>query len=696
MFNLNYCYQINELEYKGEYPEKSIDSNFFFIKGPNDAGKTTALEMLTLCFLGAADENIEFEKRNRIIKRFIETDNPYNIDIKITSNANTILVRKEKCGLSDNFSFIYNDDEKNMDFIKDNYQVIYLSPDSPEKRIREALNTVVQKVNSRIDTIQRKNSDIYDAIKDIERYNNAITNQKYINEQINILKHDNDQYQCKITENEAELEKYQKADEYIKYRFFLQKKVSLESDLKEIQKNLEIIDRSKQTKSEQDLKKYDKNDKEFRELKNKLYAYIKDNIQSNKQFKEIMTEQNIVIFDDIKNTLIKIKNIKEVNKPSDFNYKKQLESINIHIDYESKKYVSENKHNIEEMKFVTELLTLLRNYRVKIDKLPGTDYSIELLIQDLEKKKRDIDEKCKIEQYPKLKKDIENIIDSLSYLENLVKETPIPSKQTINSYSDLSQEESRIRDEIRDIYKKINTIDESKFTEEIKEIATRYGDTLITEINNIRISIDAGRGKIEGNKNKINAYLSGLESINTGNITSYKLDLDELKNLYDMIDQIINKLKDFQIFLSSLSNSNKDIILDENNDNYNRLLGKYFANIIKYVYYNNMQFELGWIDLHRGQYITKKEELHIDFFDMGGGHSGANAILHRLKIADRKKKKIVLIDESSEMTCATRAPIIEEIKSQIRSGDIILGLIVLPDDGQKSVYYEPICDDING
>ena len=118
-------------------------------------------------------------------------------------------------------------------------------------------------------------------------------------------------------------------------------------------------------------------------------------------------------------------------------------------------------------------------------------------------------------------------------------------------------------------------------------------------------------------------------------------------------------------------------------------LSVYFAEILQVVYFEKKSWEVEKVDLVNRQYIIKNRK-PIKFIQMGTGHTALNSILARIKQKFGGKKKIILVDEIGHMDKENIRILVEEIKSQIKSGETILALITIADSTVSETTWEPV------
>ena len=129
-------------------------------------------------------------------------------------------------------------------------------------------------------------------------------------------------------------------------------------------------------------------------------------------------------------------------------------------------------------------------------------------------------------------------------------------------------------------------------------------------------------------------------------------------------------------------------INEESNKFYN-LLGEYFANIVKGVYFENKSWDVKSINLVKKCYIIEKRN-PILFLDIGTGHTALNALMSKLKQNYGEKKKILLFDEIGDMDENNINRLIKEIREQINQGHVLFALLSQADNSKDQIVMESL------
>lgn len=348
----------------------------------------------------------------------------------------------------------------------------------------------------------------------------------------------------------------------------------------------------------------------------------------------------------------------------------------------------------EQIKLVNRLLTILKEFIGINATVPGTNgKSVGEFIKELENSKTNLEES--ISEKIALNKSIDICSDILRYLGNVA--TAYAQMPKISDEEDALTE---LLNQKNDIEKRITTVSKEmvKIEDEFQSIPENQRIELLSlkehakrEYKDVKNEKESLENKIKELKAKIEASTQLIKDLEKIAKSSVKLDKQELKTLYNNTQIILRNLGLWTKYVSSVNlneltiNGNKE----KEAEKFYSALGEYFADVLKVIYFENKGWLVKKVDLLNHRYIVDERE-PIDFVDFGTGHNQLNAFMARLKQNYGGRKKIVLFDELGVMDKNNVARLLDEIKKQVKSGELMFALLTQVDDNLDKVVMEPV------
>ncbi len=689
MFQTEYTYKKKDgKEYKSKYPDdKDINKNIFILSGSNDLGKSTTMQIIAYGLYGLNDEEIKEEIKTKIRRLISEDTEIFQYNFKIKSLDGAIILESDNKTSTKEVRLTLNGGYINWSVFEKTFKLIFDVPEETTIKLLNSLKSIKKSLEYSIKKLENYEKFLENQREEI---NNSEENQKNLEK--------NKEELIKISEdyknNKNELENLIPQYKYYYTMYILKKYNDL---LEDIKMNQEEID-----KLSKKLKKIEKN-KNIPEFLKEFSLNLNSFISNRNKLLEIISQINLEpdnkkFFDDFKD---KTEYFTKHNDPQDFT-ENMFNVINIVIKlFEESINNKKDMHTSlkEEYNFLYELNQILQKYKQINPKITVTDGKfIDQFSKEVEDRLKSITTKKDFQNLKSLEK-IMDIINSMkidigSLQNNVKKIIKESSKDNYEDYviqqkiDDFKHKLNLKRDELDKIkpqYLAIpedqRNIDYSTFEESYYKILANKYNSLNDEIQNLKTRIDFIKNKIEEEKNtptpKTNYTKDEIKS-RLSIIYKLKKKLVQWKDLVDQID------------LEKIPKENE---LDENKLKFYSVIGKYLAKVVEYIHFEDKKWELEEINLIKRSYIVKGGST-IRFVDIGTGNTSLNSLLVKIKQDYGGKKKILLLDDIGLMDNKNIERLIEEIRNQAKSGNVVLAILSIAERNKDHV--EAIGIDVNG
>jgi Cu/Ag efflux protein CusF len=108
-----------------------------------------------------------------------------------------------------------------------------------------------------------------------------------------------------------------------------------------------------------------------------------------------------------------------------------------------------------------------------------------------------------------------------------------------------------------------------------------------------------------------------------------------------------------------------------------RAVGEYLGSQFEPIPFDYKQHKVKFFDIERNLFITK-EDRKIHIANLSQGQSKITSLTGSFKKMDPNKKKIVLIDEISELDPQNLENVKKTLKSKLEQGSLLLAVLVRP------------------
>jgi hypothetical protein len=704
MFTISYKLQDGGPLYECTYPQKeNCDHNIFFIRGTNDQGKTTSLNMVALGLY--ANEGFSKDKGTIISDSLGTTISDssgttisdslrakmdylmsnhldhleFDFEIKSMDSRTSIHSRYS----NNNLRTELNGEIAGSEYFNENIQVLYDIPDDPLVKLQSSVRLIRENLLDYEIYLQRYYRDIGQKLTQIEDFKKK---------------------DLKIKENKASLENTRKEldlknktkerveEELLKLEIvenvFLFHDICDLMDQNEVElKNL----KDKRTKLKQKglgggTPKFQQQVREF----NLANGNVKSSLAIVKRYLEVLSEEQTSFF-------IKVgKKLNGLYKPQSIDtitIEKWMDTIpgiisQLEEDPIHKQFQDEEK----QYELVSKIMGVLSEYLSLEMNIPGTN------VNNIFSFYRELEEFIKkIEPKISRKKDLSKVIRELKTLNNYLSDLkvkrellPDVDEKQMYDYSQIEKDITQLESKLSDLYiqaskykERINSLPENDIIEILKYPGKReqYQRTK-KEFEGLCEEIEA----LEQKENTLKILIRELGVVKTPTAHDEKWLQEELYNCENLIPKILKWKKALEPVNFRMTNIG--VNYDQAKEFFDSL-SEYFAEILQIVYFEKKSWEVEKVDLVNKQYIVKTRK-PIKFIQMGAGHTALNSILARIKQKFGGRKKIVLVDEIGHMDEGNIRILVEEIKNQIKNGETILALITIADSTVSEITWEPV------
>lgn len=692
---INYTYKIirNEGDEKVIYEPKLIPQelpSLSYIEGPNSSGKSTLLNIIALGFKGNQRKDISkalISKMNSLM------DNSYqqlSFEVNINENDNQLILSKEIDSEQIIIYEIVNGKKKPIapELLEERYNLIYDIPDDPINRLRQLTITISnnQKFISRrvfdFQVFLQKQLDLAKNAKNpilIEKLEKEIKSKRIESDALNdeIIK--NGEYLNK-------LEAYTYAKSYKEYSVSVNK---IENEIDKLIK---------------DLKKINKN-----------------NVNSYKSERKIMSEYQLDIIDNYDNLTPIIRQVLNDEKHIlnlwdslekyiqdifvDLNVSSSVKKITNSIESKFLNIInnSKNKDLILEVDTWKKVINLLSSLNKKDDTLvPGVDKSINEFINILK------EEDMKYEKLVKKQEILEdgfNLIQKINkdllYLENKilpkVKESndasikyiddevyfkkridnKILKKEELINFMNLYENECVNKginitkdNELMDAINAINSLIDSN------EIKQEQDHVLLNRIVQLKDLIKQNQNRLSNLNSFINIKENELMNLQNKEPYKYQELIPEINQIFMSCQKLDQKFKvNFEKYITKIINEDSTVdTKDQLQEKYYDCIAIYLGKKISEIKYIDNLYKVTRVDIVKREILTENNKV-IRYDDMGTGQSQSAYFLGKLNSIDNRKV-VVLIDEVAMMDKSSLEPIFKKLKDLLENGKLIAGLIV--------------------
>lgn len=674
MFKIEYSIWLNGNKYSSTYPNKpDVDGNIFSLKGKNDNGKTTLLKIVAEAFGASEKDNKTISDRLKmdIADLANERNNlNYNLTLKYPDQSTTVNI------VYDGKEHQYKVNEKPVgktEFLR-HYAVLFEVREDMFDKLNRHMRDVENRFDQYLSFIKIYESQLGALFEKVKNYENseeslarARTSIKNLNENLSNYTTLGDMYSQTLQRARKEYINYMYQKNELEFR-------NTEDRLKEIGKKRQEASKSGNTNyngAETLLKK--SND-------------LRDEIVNSKLlFQGLNNQELLANFTEINKNLKKLSNLDQLS----FEYLSSItEFFNKAMKFveEQKKVgISSDKYKEEqELNFLTKLIEVVREFSGTDLELPGSGKKLIDLLSPLEVRRRELSTLLHQSEaldaiYRRSNEIIKSIgkvtVELKKYLDgSKLNEEPVSEKVNLDELNEaykttklrldqVSKELDQMEDEYNGIppdEKRDFRID-SSVVDDYKKAKEDYDD-LIKKIDETKRTLEVQK-QYEMRFNNIQKPNTDLTS---QDIISLNEKVVRLKNKFSIYT---TKLKD--INLSKLQSGD---ISNQSDSEFFSEIGTYLANVVEVVFHEHRMLRVKQIDFQNGLYLLE-DGTTIKINTIGSGHASLNAIVARMKNNFPDRKKILLIDEITDMDPGVKDFLITEVKKQIASGESVLALL---------------------
>lgn len=687
MFKVKYTYQKGGPEYKCSYPsEEDSNHNIYIIKGRNDQGKSTLMQMIALGLYGEHSDDIAEPLKRKMLRLRSKQVDRCEFDFVIISRDGK--TRLESSMKDRKITVKINGDIRGQDYVKERFKMLFDVPEESTKKLAKALGSIEFKLGLYEGYVQNYHNEVNRRIESVEDYQDR---EERIEEEEQTLENQTrtfDSLQMRLKDVEARLDELRKAHIVVSYERLENELGSIDSQIRESGKRLTKL---KQKGAAGGTRKYQNLVEKFEvELSRlKFQASTSDSLLDQldsgqkKRLEKLRKEIDTALTPrDLTDSRLK-------RWHSFFDGAlKDLESRSLH-----KRKLAEE----DEVMLLDLLIPVLKDF-IDIDAIiPGTDGKrVAEFIGSLEERKDELE--TKLSEKLALNKAVEackGMVMSLGCVVTAREGIPRNGTTVDSDYHEIKTLLARLEKEFaakaRDpdgLESKYNSIPEA---ERDRVLIGKDRDKIGGDFEGFKDERENLQDKLKKLEIRIGSTGEILKELRKTKKPVEDSDIKELRSLHGVTSTLIRKMISFREHISNVDLSRMDI--DEDFDDEARAfydaLGDYFAFSLKLVYFENKSWNLRKVNLVNQCYEVKGRKA-IDFIDIGTGHTALNALLARMKQDYGGKKKILLFDEIGHMDKDNVDRLLHEIRNQVERGEVIFAMLNQMDNSVDEPVMVPV------
>ena len=660
-----------------------MNHNIFIIKGRNDQGKSTIMQMVALGLFGLESEDIEKKLKDRMKNLISKSTDKCEFEFTIISQDEKI--KLESSLRNKQIETIFNGSKKGATYIDDHLKLIYDVPEEPMNKLDYALKSVESNLHEYEDYSQKYLKNIGTIIEKIESFEEK---EERLKEEKKLLKQKIiglNQLNKRLNELEKNLKDLEKGVVVISFSKAFKEFARLSNEQKELEKKIKKL--KSQGVGGGDTR-YQRLKKDFMDS----LINLKLLINTSEHFEKVIEEKDKKKLKEFAQQVNSVMTLKDLDD-------NKIKLWRIYLKFHLNEICTNNLLNKkmkeeDESQLFKKLIEILEDF-IQIDIIiPGTSgKTVQEFINGLEEKDKEIESKISEKIIlTKAKSEIDDILQELDKLINI--RSSIPKEVTSEDEDDLTSlidqkksltkkmdELSKLLEDLNSQYNSIPSKDRTRYLSNEEQIENEYQETK-KKLDPLRNKIKESDIEIKTKKQFIKEY----EKITQ----PPKYDKEMLKSLHETTTSLLRKIGSWRDDIKSLNLNEMKI---ESEDIESRklysALADYFARVLKLIYYENKGWKIKKVDFINRQYEVEERE-PISFVQIGTGHTALNSLMARLKQSYGSKKKIVLFDEIGLMDSTNANILLDEIKRQIGTGEVIFALLTKVDDTLKKISFEPI------
>lgn len=639
------------------FPPEGIDSrinaNLIEIEGRNGTGKTTLLNCLALA-AGYLDHEKDLETKPALRRKLQDLDQnktleyffriccekPDAIDLKIER----IKGQKSKC--------LLNSKAIDLDTINRKFDIVFLTEDDPKKVVNASLG---------------KLSKYFDELE-----NGLVSVQNLINRNLLEIAEFNE-FKTKENNMLREIEGFSKdVDSKRNDCSKLAKKLKMAQDKNDIKAKLELLNKEKQITSE-----YTSLKKKFDQIKDKkgtdiIRSLYRERLNLNK------------VNDELKRINAGITQICDSLAHYGVSLSKQklMKGDYTELNQLNQQMQPKKKEETVKLRMIDDLITLFGRY-LESDIVPLVDKSVRETLSDLLRLKARL------------------AADRVFSLLNALNGTMTQSKAAATEFDKIQQKIFALSQKSKDL-KELEEIQGAYIKADEKYLALQVA---LNQDRTEMLSKWRELSLIDGDPNTIQNQLSELDvSIRTQETmrSKYEENLRILRENSTAMPKYVQKEKKLRVLYETISKMRENVIqwtqiLDNpelagkqftsekekigfglaDYRKFVRAVGEYLGSQFEPIPFDYKQHNVKFFDIEKNVFITTDDrQIHID--NLSQGQSKITSLTGSFKKMDPGKKKIVLVDEISELDPQNLEDVKKTLRSKLDDGSLLLAVLVRP------------------
>jgi len=681
MFRVSYKFKAGGPEYNCTYPDKKdINNNIFIVKGGSDKGKSTLMQMIALGLFGLDSEDISPDLKDKM-KSLLDPEYVEKCEFEyIISSVDGKITLNVSCK-SRSINTLVNDQKKGSTYIHENFKLLFDVPENPLVKLNIALKSVkasLQEYETLTRKYQRELYDILDRIKNYEDKEKRLDEEQ---KELDREKKEKENLEEYLEELKIREEELRKAYVVIIYEKYFKEFENLEKSRRDIEKKIKKLKSAGVGGGD---KKYHNLRQAFLQALSDLKFSVNNAIKLEQALEE-KEKESLKIFAKQINSTFSIQDIDEGKLKRWRKYVKYL--LN---EIKSSGMVDIKLPQEDELNLVKKLIEILEEFIEIETTIPGTGKNVREYISILKKRKEEIE--AELSEKLIVEKATEECFEILQNLDKIAEERAKLPKVESKSEEDLDElvkQKDEIINKMDNITKNLDSLEDEYNSIPEKE-KYRYDTEKLKEYGDIKNKINSIEDKIRQYEMKTQAKIELINSLKKIE-KKPKYDKNKLRSEYNITSKILQKIEDWLRYVNDLD-LKRGIEKSKITDNvilFYDALSDYFAGILDFVYYEHRKWKVKKINFIKNCYEVEGRG-PISFQRIGTGHTSLNSLMPLLKQDYGGRKKIVLFDEIGLMDDDVLGVLLQEIKRQVRKGEILFCILAKAESGLDKVIFEPV------
>jgi len=632
--------------------DDKIDGNLIEIEGRNGTGKTTLLNVLALA-LGYLDQEKELETKPALKHKLMQLheNSSLEYDFRLSCEKPATIDLRIQRAKGQNSKCWLNSRPIGLDTLNEKFDIVFLTEDDPKKVVNASIGKLRRYFNSLEKGIGSLQTALIKHLQEIDDFRDFQEKESEMIKDIETCTSTIDKKKKDFEKLAEELKKLKKKNEIGEKLRLLSEKDKITRDYKKLKKTYEQLCTKKDTDIARDL---------YRERTklNYLNSEIKKIDRRIKQICDSLREYGTQLDEK------KLQN----------NDYWELNALN-------EKMQPKKKKEAVEMQMIDELLDLLRHHLDK-EIVPIIKKTVAETRRELLKLKAQLASDRVFALLRALNQTVRGKKKANQDFEKKEKKISdlVQKNIALRDIDETQKEFLKAEEKYLDLQAALNE-DRTELLSQWEEVSLFEGDpeSIQDKLNDLEIEI----GTQETLRIKYSEKVGLLRANSTGKPKYYEKE-QEIKDLYQTVFRLKGNTARWMEILRNPELAKEQLAKTEESrfgiagyNKFVRAVGEYLGNQFEPIPFDYKQHNVKFFDIERNVFMTSEDrEIHIA--NLSQGQSKITSLTGSFRKMDPDKKKIVLIDEISELDPQNLENVKKTLKTKLEQGSLLLAILVRP------------------